>query len=76
MESLLKSLVGHNVSLSFTVHEEGDLRDSEGVLMDFNEDFIHLKMFDNFGLTSDYYLNRHASTLHSITDFGKEKVSG
>lgn len=73
LESLLERLLGHNVCLSFTVHEEGDLRESEGVLTNFNSEFIYLRMWDGFGESYEYYLNRHACTLHSITDLGKQK---
>jgi len=61
LKSLLADLVGHQVSLSFTLHEEGDLRDSQGIL----------KEFDDWGYRYDYYLNRHACTLHSIVDYGE-----
>ena len=71
LKSLLNDLVGHQVSLSFTLHEEGDLRDSEGILKEFDDDFIHLEMFDTWGYRYDYYLNRHACTLHSIVDYGE-----
>lgn len=72
LESLLKKMINHQISLSFTLHEEGDLRESDGILMDFDEDFIHLKIWDAWGYAYDYYLNRHACTLHSICDYGKE----
>jgi chromosome segregation ATPase len=74
LEALLNNLVGYKVAISFTPHEEDALRETEGILEDFNEEVIHLRIYDSFGDCSDYYLNRHACTLHSITDFGKEAV--
>lgn len=71
LKSLLSDLINHQVSLSFTLHEEGDLRDSQGILKEFDDDFIHLEMFDDWGYRYDYYLNRHACTLHSIVDYGE-----
>jgi len=50
LKSLLKDFIGHQISLSFTLHEEGDLRDSQGILVGFDEDFIHLEMYDDWGL--------------------------
>jgi hypothetical protein len=70
LKSLLKSLIGHKLTLTFTVHEEGELRDVQGILKDFDDEFIHLKIFDFYGEVTDYYLNRHACTLHSIVDYG------
>ena len=74
VNELLSKVVGHRVVISFTPHEEDALRETEGILEDFNEEVIHLRIYDSFGDASDYYLNRHACTLHSITDFGKVLV--
>jgi len=73
IEDALKKLIGHKVTLHFTPHEESELRESSGILVVVTPDIIHLKIYDNYGEPYDYYLNRHACTLHSVTDEGKPK---
>ena len=74
LDELLKSLINHKVGITFTQHEEGSLRDTFGVLKDFDKNFIHIELFDDYGeRESDYYLNRCACTLHSIIDYGEKK---
>lgn len=70
IESLLKLLIGHKVTLTYTPHEETVLRETSGILKEFNADIIHLTVYNNFGNIEEYYLNRHGCTLHSILDEG------
>jgi len=73
LDELLKELVGHMVSLCYTPHGENRLRETEGILVGVNKDLIQLKLYDNFGETEKYYLNRHGCTMHSVSDYGKKK---
>jgi len=73
VEDVLEKLVGHRVTLRFTPHEENELRESSGILVKVTPHIIHLKIYDTYGNPYDYYLNRHACTLHSITDEGEER---
>lgn len=73
LEKLLSKLINHKLVLSYTPHEEGDLRETYGVLKDFNKDIVHMELYDDYGeLESNYYLNRHGCTLHSIIDYGEK----
>ena len=73
IEKLLESLINHKVTISYAQHEEADLRETSGVLKSFNKNIIHLELFDSFGKETEYYLNRCACTLHSITDDGEKE---
>jgi len=73
LESLLNELIGHKVAISFTPHEESELRETFGILKAVSKEIIHIELYDDYGeKDSDYYLNRHACTLHSIVDHGKK----
>ena len=73
IEKLLKKLIGHKVELSFISREEFKMRQTMGVLIEFDEDVIHCVLYDNCGDTSNWYLNRHVCTLYSIMDYGEKK---
>jgi len=72
LDNVLKKMIRHKVTLHYTQHEEPEMRETSGILVDFNRDMIHLEIFNDFGEPQEYYLNRHARTLVSIIDEGEE----
>lgn len=73
MEKLLKKLIGHKVDLSYISHEEYKLHSTMGILVEFDEDVIRIKLYDNYGDTSNWYLNRHACRLYGVVDYGEKE---
>lgn len=71
--SKLKSMLGHAIEVSFTHHEEITLRRTSGILMDVTDEYVYLKLYNDFGESTDYYLNRHSCQLVSIVDFGEPR---
>ena len=73
IDSVLNKLMNHKVTISFTPHEEAELRQTSGTLKEISRDIIHLETYDVYGKLDHYYLNRHACTLHSIVDEGEQE---
>lgn len=74
LEETLKKLVGHKISLLYTQHEEGTLRETSGVLLSLNANIIHLQFYNRYGEEDgECYINRHACILHSVEDKGRKK---
>ena len=71
IEEILRSLIGHKISIRFTHYQETEMRETFGILVDVTNDIIHMKIYNEFGEQTDYYLNRHACNLHSVSDEGK-----
>jgi hypothetical protein len=70
LDKVLEKLIGHKVVLHHTQHEEPEMRETSGILRDFNRDMIHMTIYNVYGEKTEWYLNRHACTLLSITDEG------
>lgn len=70
LDKLLERLRNHKVLITKIGHEEGEMRDTEGILVDFDKDCIHLRVWDSLGEKTEYYLNRHAAILFSVVDLG------
>jgi len=73
LEDILKKVVGHKVTLTFVHREEPTLRETTGILKDFDQNMIHMIVYNNFGEKENYYMNRHACTLLSVIEEGKAK---
>ena len=73
LDKVLKGLIGHKVMFHYTQHEEPEMRETTGILKAFNKDMIHLTIYNTYGEPSEFYLNRHACTLVSITDEGEAR---
>ena len=73
LEGILKQLLGHKVTLHYTPHEENEMRETSGILRQVTKNMIHLTIYNSYGEKVEFYLNRHACTLHSIADEGKPK---
>ena len=71
IDKVLEKLIGHKVTLHYTQHEEPEMRETSGILRDFNKDVIHMTIFTVYGEKNEWYLNRHACTLLSVIDEGK-----
>jgi len=71
VETVLKSLINHKIDLSFTQHEEADLRTLSGILRKVNKDLIVIELVDTFGVSSFCYLNRYSATILSVVDYGE-----
>lgn len=69
----LKSLVGHAIEVGFTMNQEFTLRHTEGILVEVTEELIHMRLYNNYGEISNYYLNRHSCQLVSVVDMGVPK---
>lgn len=75
IDDVLKRVLGHKVTMHYTLPEEMRMRETNGFLEDFNKAIIKLRQLNVFGEVSYFYINRHACTLLSIADEGKvEKV--
>lgn len=70
IDTILESLIEHKVVIKFTQHEEPTLRETYGLLKYVNKDIIHMEIYDVIGNLENYYLNRHACALLSVTDEG------
>jgi len=73
VERVAEKLIQHKITISFTPHEEANLRETSGILESVEKDIVCLKMFDTYGTQQYYYLNRHACTLYSVIDEGEIK---
>jgi len=73
IEDVLEKLVGHKVILHYTPHEENEMRETSGILRSYNKGIIHLTAFNEYGEKVEFYLNRHACTLHSVVDEGEPR---
>lgn len=71
LDRVLEKLIGHRVTLHYTQHEEPQMRESSGILRAFSKDMIHMTIYNVYGEKTEWYLNRHACTLLSITDEGE-----
>jgi len=71
LDKILEKLKHHKVVLHYLDHNS-EVHEAVGILVDFDKDVIHLEMFNNYGESSEYYLNRYACTLLSIIDEGEE----
>jgi len=71
LDKILERLIGHKVVLHYTQHEEPEMRETSGILRAYSKDMIHMTLYNIYGQPTEWYLNRHACTLVSITDEGK-----
>jgi len=71
IEDILRECVGHRVTITFCSVDEPKLREVSGILVQVEEQVITFKLFDNYGGSDLYHLNRHSCTLHSVIDEGK-----
>jgi len=74
MDVILKKLMNHIVTISFTPHEE-TLRETTGILVKLTGEIIKLEIYATSGEKEIYYLNRRGSVLHSIIDLGKRNAN-
>jgi len=71
MERILKKLINHGVTITFTPHGES-LRETTGILIKLSAEIIEMEIYATTGEKQIYYLNRSGSRLHSVIDLGED----